>query len=213
MTIKSRLIALATSLLLAPSLALAQQPAAGAIQVGQGAALPIWRSMTGDCTLAASGAITCGAAQLASFFVGSVTAGSANAQTIASPAPTGFTLTAGYTVCAPAGFTNTGPTTLSVNGTTATAINRRSTQGLTALVGGEIKNGISYCWQYDGSVYEQIISTPGAVEQKAVDYVGLPVDNNDIYVFTAAKTFTLPQSTTVPNNWQVHIIAQAATSR
>lgn len=210
MTFRSRfaIAALVAALAWVPCVALAQQPASGAIQIGQGAALPIWQPMTGDCTLAPGGHITCGAAQLASFFVGSVTAGSANAQTIAAPAPTGFTLTSGYTVCAKAGFTNTGPTTLAVNATTATAINRRSTSGLTALVGGEIKTGLSYCWQYDGTVFQQIVGTPGAVEQKAIDYVGLPTDNGDIYVFTAAKTFTLPQSTTVPNNWTIHIIAQ-----
>jgi len=37
----------------------AQQPAAGRIQIGQGAALPAWLAMTGDCSLASTGAIIC----------------------------------------------------------------------------------------------------------------------------------------------------------
>lgn len=39
--------------------AYAQQPPSGAVQIGQGAALPQWLAMGGDCALAANGSITC----------------------------------------------------------------------------------------------------------------------------------------------------------
>src|ERR1035437_2641791 len=53
-------------------------------------------------------------------YFGGTSTGSANAQIIATTAPTGFTLTQGYTVIFKAGYTNSGATQLNVN-----------TQGLT----------------------------------------------------------------------------------
>ena len=142
-------------------------------------------------------------------FVGTITGGSANTQTLASPIPSWFTLTAGYTVCAKAGFTNTGATTLAVNGTTATAINSRSTAGLSAFVGGELVGGQSYCFQYDGMVYEKLNSTPGAVEEKSTNYIATAKDGNgDTYIFTASASLTIPLSTTIPNNWRIFVFAE-----
>ncbi len=143
-------------------------------------------------------------------FVG-VTAGTANAQTIATPTPNNFTLTNYYTVCATigAGLTNTSAMTLSVGGTTATAVNRRNTSGLAALVGGEVLGSQSYCFQYDGTVWELLTQTYGHVEQKAVSYTATAADGNgDTYIFTAAATLTLPQSTTIPNDWKLYTFAQ-----
>lgn len=53
-----RLIAAGVFLMLATQ-AYAQQPASGALQIGQGSALPKWLTMSADCALAATGAITC----------------------------------------------------------------------------------------------------------------------------------------------------------
>jgi len=46
-------------LLTACGAALAQQPSAGAVHIGQGSALPKWILPSQDCSFAASGAITC----------------------------------------------------------------------------------------------------------------------------------------------------------
>lgn len=64
--------------------------------------------------------------------------GTANAQTVATPAPTGFTLATGKRATFVAGFTNTGPMTLNVNSTGATAVTRMTPAGPVALIGGEV---------------------------------------------------------------------------
>jgi hypothetical protein len=64
--------------------------------------------------------------------------GTANAQTVATPAPTGFTLATGKRTTFVAGFTNTGPMTLDVNSTGATAVMRMTPAGPVALIGGEV---------------------------------------------------------------------------
>lgn len=143
-------------------------------------------------------------------FAPSATAGgTANAQTFASGNPTSWTLTAGNTVCGLMGFTNTGATTLAVNSTTATAVNRRSTSGLTALVGGELVASQNACFTYDGTVFELMSTVPGAVEIKSGNYTVTTVDGNgDTYDFTATSpTLTLIQSTTLPTNWHIMTFA------
>lgn len=64
--------------------------------------------------------------------------GSANAQIIASPVPAGFSLTQGNRIAFLAAFTNTGPMTLNVNGTGATAVFRQTPLGPIACTGGEV---------------------------------------------------------------------------
>jgi hypothetical protein len=71
-------------------------------------------------------------------YFASTSAGTANAQTVASPSPVGFTLSVGKRVTFIAGFTNTGAMTLNVNGTGATAVNRYTPAGPLALTGGEV---------------------------------------------------------------------------
>ena len=135
--------------------------------------------------------------------------GSANAQTFATGNPSTWTLTAGNSACGVLGFTNTGAATMAVNGTTATAVNRRSTSGLTALVGGEMLAGQVACFNYDGTVFELNTAVPGAVEIKSGSYAVSTQDGwGDTYDFTAASpTLTLLQSTTVPNNWHITVFA------
>ena len=181
----------------------------GSLQGFLTAALPVSNGNVACFNGTAGNIKDCGGGYFATTYVAATTGGSANAQTITSPLPAGFTLTAGYTVCAKTGFTNTDSTTLSIAGTTATAINRRSTVGLSALSGGEMKSGISYCWQYDGSVYELLTTTPGSVEEKNGDYVATALDGNgDTYIFTTVAILTIPHSTTIPNNWKIFVYAE-----
>lgn len=89
----------------------------------------------------------------ASVYYASTSGGSANAQTVASPTPTGFTLVVGKRITFLAGFTNTGATTLNVNSTGATSIFRYTPGGPVALIGGEIiVNNYVECI-FDGTRY------------------------------------------------------------
>lgn len=85
---------------------------------------------------------------------GGTSTGSANAQVLATLAPTGFSLTIGNIVTWIAGFTNSGATTLNGNGTGATAIKKIAGGALVALVGAEIVSGGAYSAYYDGTQYQ-----------------------------------------------------------
>lgn len=90
-----------------------------------------------------------------SVYVGGTSGGAANAQTV-TPTPNGFTLAAGKRIVFIAGFTNTGPTTLSVSGSTATNVFYPTPSGPLPLVGGEIVSGnIIEAW-FDGTQYQLI---------------------------------------------------------
>lgn len=90
----------------------------------------------------------------ASVFTASVTStGTANAQVVANPSPTGFALVEGYRLTFTAGFTNTGATTLNANSTGVTAILRQTPSGLVALAGGEIVAGSTTDVQFDGTQF------------------------------------------------------------
>lgn len=91
-----------------------------------------------------------------SVYTAGTSTGTANAQVVASPSPTGFTLAAGKRVVFLAGTTNTGATTLNVNSTGATNVFYPTPSGPLALTGGEIKSGnIVEVW-YDGTQYQLI---------------------------------------------------------
>ncbi len=158
---------------------------------------------------ATTGALSLSATVSTVFGATATGGGSANAQTFASGNPSSWTLTAGNSACGVLGYTNTGAATLAVNATTATAVNRRSTSGLTALVGGEMLAGQVACFNYDGTVFELNTAVPGAVEIKSGSYAVSTQDGwGDTYDFTAASpTLTLLQSTTVPNNWHITVFA------
>lgn len=158
----------------------------------------------------AAGAVPITGGASTQFSPSAASGGSANAQTFAAGNPSSWTLSTSNTVCGVAGFTNTGATTLAVNGTLATAVNRRSTTGLTALAGGEVVAGQLACFLYDGSVWELMTAVPPAVETQAANYVASVLDGNgDLYNFTGAgPTLTLPQSTTVPNTWRISAFAK-----
>lgn len=79
--------------------------------------------------------------------------GTANAQIVASTTPTGFALTAGFSVYWIPSVANTGAMTLVVNGTTATAVKFLSESGLVALIGGEVILGQLAKATYDGTQF------------------------------------------------------------
>jgi hypothetical protein len=150
---------------------------------------------------------TAGASNL--FAPSTVSGGSANAQTFSTGNPSSWTLLPNTRVCGTFSFTNTGPTTLSVNGTTPTNIYRRSTAGIAPLVGGEIATGELYCLNYDGTVW-QLANTPSSsVEIQTGNYTAATTDGyGDYYVFTAVSpTLTLPLSTTIPGTWRIYAFA------
>jgi hypothetical protein len=86
-------------------------------------------------------------------FVGGTSTGVANAQIIATPVPSGFTLTIGNRIVWEPGFTNTGALTLVVNGTTATAVLKPTATGLAPLTGGEVFLGQAAEAYFDGTEY------------------------------------------------------------
>lgn len=89
-------------------------------------------------------------------FAGGISTGTANAQVVASAIPTGFTLTYGNTIRFIPGFTNTGATTLAVNGLAATNVFRQTPFGVQALTGGEIQASQEVEAFFDGIQFELV---------------------------------------------------------
>ena len=91
-----------------------------------------------------------------SLYLGGTSSNSGNAYTLASPTPTGFSLTVGKSVCFTANATNTfGGTTLNVASTGAINVFRQTANvGSVPMVGGEIVNGNMVCVFYDGTQYQ-----------------------------------------------------------
>lgn len=161
---------------------------------------------TANVTVNAQGQVTAasnGSASTPVIFKGT-TAGTANAQTIASPVPSGFTFTDGVTVSAMigAGLTNTGAASLSVNGTTAEPVEVQSSGGFGTLVGGEMVAGTQV----------QFVAQSACTCYVMTTVVGSPIVNNatsatvtqaqwshgtQFNVTTAGQTFTLPVATSL----------------
>lgn len=90
---------------------------------------------------------------------GGTSTGTANAQVVATLSPISFARTTGYSASFIAGFTNTGTTTLNLNGTGATNVFKSSAAGPVALGGGEIVSGNPTIVRYDGTQY--VLMTEG----------------------------------------------------
>ena len=88
-------------------------------------------------------------------YVGGTSTGSANGQIIASPVPTGFTLTIGNSIRFTPGFTNVAGSgvQLVVNGTAATALLKITSTGLAPLTGGELVVGQATEAYFDGTEF------------------------------------------------------------
>jgi hypothetical protein len=87
-------------------------------------------------------------------YISSNSAGSANAQTIATTTPANFVLANGRAVMFVAGLTNTGAMTLNVAASGAVNVFRRTSTGPAAMVGGEVVAGNAYIVVYDGTQWE-----------------------------------------------------------
>lgn len=152
---------------------------------------------------------------------GGTSTGSANAQALATLAPTGFALTAGNIITWIAGFTNSGATTLNGNGTGAVAVKKIAGGALVDLAGAEIVATGAYAAYYDGTQYQLINPSTagggsgGAVVANTLNLIGFPTGSqmaqftaDQITVATAlggtsyvgtSKTFNFDGSTTGAN--------------
>lgn len=98
--------------------------------------------------------VTSAVGATASVFSGAApTAGTANAQTLASVSPAGYMLHYGYIVNFTAGVTNTGAATLNVSATGAVTIKKIVSGALVDVAAGDITNGSSYTVTYNGTFY------------------------------------------------------------
>jgi hypothetical protein len=91
-----------------------------------------------------------------SVYTAGTSTGSANAQVIATPTPSGFTLTGKPTIIFVAGYTNTGATQLNVSSTGLTNLYKPSQNGAVALTGGEVAAGTLIVATYDGTQFELV---------------------------------------------------------
>lgn len=90
--------------------------------------------------------------------------GSANAQTLTyGNAPSAYVQGQRYSFIA--GFANTGPATLNVNGLGARNMTRN---GATALAGGEIQNAAVVEVMYDGTQFQIVSATPGLIAGQTI---------------------------------------------
>jgi hypothetical protein len=109
-----------------------------------------------------------------SVYIGANSTGT-NTQVVGSTIPANFSLTKGYTVKFVVGVTNTGATTLNVNGTGATAINTFVLGQLVPLAGGELVAGQLVTVVFDGSVFQ---IDPGNAPISVFAVADLPFTNN-----------------------------------
>ena len=138
------------------------------------------------------------------FFVG-VTTNSGNTYTVASPTPSGFTLTDGYTIRARINATNTGASTLNVNATGATAIQRQFYSGFSALVGGELVINTEADFTYSSAQTAWILVNvlPSTVAYAATSQTVTAAQWAScslLDVTVASQTITLPVSTGLSPN-------------
>lgn len=142
-----------------------------------------------------------------SVYFASTSGGSANAQTVASPTPTGFTLAVGKRVTFIAGFTNTGAMTLNVNSSGATNVYKPTPSGPVALVGGEVIAGNYIEAVFDGTQFQLYTDASvdggyGAVTVLAsattTDLGTIPSHNVSISGTTTITSFGSSASTVYP---------------
>lgn len=96
-------------------------------------------------------------------YYGGTSGGTANAQTVATLTPTGFTLVAGKRATFIAGFTNTAALTLNINGTGAVNAFIPTASGPVAMIGGEVRATNIVEVEYDGTQYQILNTNLGVV--------------------------------------------------
>lgn len=130
--------------------------------------------------------------------------GSANAVTVTTTSPTGFSLAVGKRVVTVATNTNTGPATLAAGGTTATNVFKLSESGPVALTGGEIHAGSVLEAIYDGTQYQLVtnnLSLLGPLtnlSSATPDLGTIPSHNINITGSTTIAAFGSTASTNFP---------------
>lgn len=143
------------------------------------------------------------AVQTQSLFVGGVTAGSANAQTIpasgaGSLTPAGFAFSAGVILVVTAEIANTGPMTLSVAGGPATTIYKygpAGTNSLVQLAAGDFAHAITYLLVCDTDVGAFVLIGAATALQKVVQIVSTgPIGA------VASGATAIPLDDTIPQN-------------
>ena len=139
-----------------------------------------------------------------SVYVGGVSGGAANAQTV-TVSPSGFTLAAGKRVVFLAGFTNTGPLTLATSGTTATNVYYPTPSGPLPLVGGEVKTGNLIEAVFDGTQYQLVTNNlallgplTNIASATTTDLGTVPTHNVNITGTTTITSFGATASTAYP---------------
>jgi len=123
-----------------------------------------------------------------SVFIGGTSTGSANAQVVAATTPANFSLTSGYRVTFTVGFTNSGATTLNINSTGATVVNRVGNAGLEVLTGGELVAGNIAEAIYNGSVLVLLTSDMSDIGQRVSIGAAATTDLGTVATHNAAIT-------------------------
>lgn len=89
-------------------------------------------------------------------YIGGTSTGTANAQVVATPSPSGFTLSTGKRIVFLAGSSNTGAATFNIAGTGATNVYKLTPSGSAALTGGEIRANTFVEAIFDGTQFQLI---------------------------------------------------------
>src|SRR5208337_518810 len=93
-------------------------------------------------------------------YTASTSAGSGNAQVVATATPSGFALVGRPTIIFTAGFTNTSATQFNINSTGLVNVLKQTQAGLVALTANDIIAGSLVIATYDGSQYELVSYVP-----------------------------------------------------
>ena len=94
---------------------------------------------------------------------GGVTGGSANAQTLTTVIPSAFALVIGNIVTGIAGYTNTGPMTLTVAGGSPQSVVVPTPSGLLSTPANSLVSGQTFVGIYDGTYWDLIDAPPNGV--------------------------------------------------
>ena len=135
-----------------------------------------------------------GAAGTQYIFIASAVSGTANAITVSSTTPSNFALNPGVIVSVTPTASNTGATTLNVNGTGAIAVLKVGALGLVPVQAGDIFDTIPGLYQYNGVNW---------IDLDAIYFGNTPTGESSGFAFSfanwnAATIATAPLTITVP---------------
>jgi hypothetical protein len=127
-----------------------------------------------------------------SLYIGGTGSNSGNNYTVASPTPTGFTLTIGKIISFTVPATNTGAAQLNVNGTGLTNFFRQTSSGPVAMLGGEMVINSVVLAFYDGTQYECLncVQTSLVPSCTTMDYSGVVIPSGFLLANGSAQSRT-----------------------